>query len=167
MTYCSGPTFKILNGPDLHTNLTPRDYVNLAAALNDEFAADGWRWSVERITEGGVFVYDWPNRTGEMYKSIRIPVNHYPHVDSTSVTGLCEFSADVNLDMNLELYPCERGKITTFLKAFNGAPTWTPSDLNRFVDTAVNIWGQNGLVVKFHKSSMPTKSKLVSAVGRL
>lgn len=153
-------------GPRKTRALCPRDVLALIAALNDEFMADGLRFGLDAAFEGGVKVVDWPGKTVSMYKCLRFGFfgGSFPQLKITEGDGISavgEFPTDT-LDTPL-IPPNGLTEISTFLKAFYGAPVWTRDEVTRVASTIVRVWNADVPgSVKLVKSSIPSTASLVS-----
>lgn len=139
VTYCSGP--------DLSSTsvITTKSIVTLIDTLSELFGP-GYVFEPEPITEGGIVMTSWPNKestpkkgNNDCYKSFRF---HFPD------HGKWPFIRRNTLESwrNTEAEPIWSPKVhqvkkktvteligATWLKAFNGAPCWTPEEIDRFV----------------------------------
>lgn len=114
--------------------ITTKMFVSIIDHLQGDFGA-GYRFTPEAITEGGILFVDWPGRREGEYKTLRICLHgsgDWPWVSDLTLdewrTGPEVVLWRIDRDLNRFL---EGG---TFLKAFYGAPCWTPVELRRFRD---------------------------------
>lgn len=127
-TYTSGYHLKIMR------NITKKDIVVLCDDLNKTFG-DGYDFRPEAINEGGILFHDFPGKSGNMYKTIRFSSGRtprWPIINQQSVMDDWKEN-DTQIFVSNNFYE-ERyaTKISTFLKAFHGAPCWTKSELEKF-----------------------------------
>ena len=135
ITYADGPVL-VFTRP-----VSKSQYIDLCEALsqrfNDHFAlhspgGNRYDFHPESITEGGLYLLDFPGKRGEMYKSMRHFIKKktppsdavkWPHIQS-QLTVLLDWT-----------YACDQTLIpksaaaTTTLKAYYGAPVWTLVEL--------------------------------------
>ena len=92
----------------------------------------GYRFRVEPISGGGIEFVDWPGRESEnSYKTIRF----------SSSRGFPYCGPDTPDET--QFYLSQFGKIHFFLKAFDGAPSFTTDELDTFKQIFTNIISLN------------------------
>lgn len=120
--------------------------------FNEEFVSDKYLFHPEARIEGGMLMVDWPGKAASMYKTIRIQVdesNCYPYLHDEMGTNVSD-----------ETVVWRRGgarKMSTFLKANRGAPTWTLREL-RILSVAM----QACMPIVVRTTSFPLARDLVS-----
>jgi hypothetical protein len=137
VTYTEGPHLKF------NRELTKRDYIALCESLsrtfNETFRVTDpvakYVFHPDSVTEGGFFLFNFPDKRGEMYKCMRHhlyaptkggapPPPSWPFIeDQETVTHDWTQASDQTL------VPQATVAYTT-LKAFYGAPVWTLQELN-------------------------------------
>lgn len=107
-------------------NLTRQQYVQicekLSGVFNDFYGASEFRFEPEPITEGGLQMTAFPNKSTQMFKTMRHrhAAKKWPWINKTVLE---DWKHD-----NTVLF--EKGeKIETFLKALQNAPAWTRQEL--------------------------------------
>ena len=100
---------------------TFEDVEETIAKLNEE---EGYTFEAEKVTEGGIEMIDWPNKTQgpDVTKSFRLGIDNWPWLPRPP-------DAEAH---NLKLESCtvHPDEFCTVLKAFDGAPGWTPQELS-------------------------------------
>ena len=99
---------------------TFEDVERTIAALNAEMP--GHTFMTEPITEGGIQLIEWPGKKPKGYKSLRLGIGNWPWLPRPP-------DAEAH---NLKLESCtvHPDEFCTVLKAFDGAPGWTPQELS-------------------------------------
>ena len=131
-------------------DISSKDISELCRFLNVSFG-DGYLFEPERITEGGILMKQWPNKGDIMYKTMRMSFgingSKWPWISTHDPTN--EYTI---LDKTI----CTHGtEISTFLKAFHGAPSWTIDELRKFEQCLSSI----GLVIKGEYPSISSLSQ--------
>lgn len=137
--------------------ITKHDIYLLCLKLQEKLGA-GYKIMPEAITEGGIEFVDYPNKKKDEYKSMRMRSS----CNGVGRRGWTQIPMDFKLEdwknNNDSLYTLFEGEkklqISTFLKAFHGAPVWTKEELLHIAD----IFQEFGFT--YIKSSMPKKKWL-------
>lgn len=140
-TYCPGPRFSVTEP------ITTRNIGTIIEVLTSVFG-EGYEFQPEPISEGGIIMTKWPGKEG--FKTIRFNFGRqtnskWPWVTDGAFAGTTTIWDKVGL---------EKYKGGTYLKAFYGAPVWTPEE----VQHVVHAFDAAGFVCL--KSSIPGKKKL-------
>ena len=148
-TYTQG--FNILS----EKNITTKDISKLCRRLTEEFNkmfnSNEFKFEPEPITEGGIIMVNFPNKDDEMYKTIRIQLgfmnnrDKWPWIQNEMIEKW-ESEPESKIITKDEI-------ISTFLKAFHGAPVWTIEELEIFE----NCFSEIGLK---RKGKYPSKKSL-------
>ena len=126
-TYNEGFYFKF------QQNISKADYVYIckliSIKLNELYnTLEEYKVAPEAITEGGIKFISFSNKTNKMYKTLRIHIDnqkfYYPFIDEKTVINSWLNDNDILITANMKGH--------TFLKAFDGAPSWTLEELNIF-----------------------------------
>lgn len=106
----------------------------LEKAFNTKHNTDVYKFEPERISEGGIEWINWPGKTTEMYKTMRIYFSDYPWVDKIEQDPLIVI--DQRGSRPYGPATCHRKEspwMGTYLKAFHSAPKWTADELDIFI----------------------------------
>eukprot|EP01083_Nonionella_stella_P226602 804593_1 len=122
-TYTSGFTLKSTK------DISKNDIYELCISLNTNFGK-GYGFLPEPISEGGIEMVSWPDKEAKMYKSMRIGIKYNGN------KGKWPW-ANINTVMqqwqgNQEIIFAKNQSMSTFLKAFHNAPSWTIQELELF-----------------------------------
>lgn len=166
-TCCFGPGFSS------EVPITTGTIVRLVEALQRHFGP-GYEFRPEPITEGGIQMTAWPGKHDpSAYKTVRFHVESnckghgsWPWIDEGTWREWCE---NVHLGLETPIWylssaaNMQRGKkkkraskliIDTFLKAFHGAPCWTPESIGLLINAMEAV----GLTRR--RSRLPKKKDL-------
>lgn len=127
MTYTSGYSLKATK------DITTHDISNLCINLEKAFG-NGYKFEPEPITEGGIVFKNWPGKTDNMYKTMRICFYYHgkwPWINNDQITTWMNNPSIKLLSKGTE--------IQTFLKSSNGAPQWNIDELKIFESQLLEI----------------------------
>lgn len=152
VTYTSGYNLKVTR------SITTHDLMHLCDRLQAVFSAKfggEYVFQPEPISDGGVEWIQWPGKAGEQYKTMRIRFQQYCWVpqdveelraqDPVIIHQLYHKIRLTNATREQYLqqpdsFTIERSqKLSTFLKAFEGAPQWTTAELALFGECLMEI----------------------------
>jgi hypothetical protein len=137
-TYCNGIELKAALKREKFRTITGRQLVAICEDL--EAAFPGVTVRPEPITEGGLLYVNWPGKTEEMYKSIRLGSTCYPRINPENDQTFNELRSERGDEVVLRWDWNGFGK-SLFLKAFKGAPCFTRDELTVIRD----VFERNGV----------------------
>lgn len=152
-TYCSGPEFYSKN----KHNLTKNDIYIICNSLKNKFG-DGYSFKPEAITQGGIIMEEFPNKTINNFKTLRLGTIYGNRCNGEWPWIHQDLNIEEWKDNNDEIFinktHNKKFLIPTFLKAFHGAPVWNKNELNKICEVF------NELGFSYKKSTFPLNKKL-------
>jgi hypothetical protein len=147
-TCCNGPIFSC------SFPITTKTIVELVHELQRRFG-EGYEFGLEPITEGGIQMTSWPGKEeGHVYalKTMRFQMSqdNWPRIEKDTFSNWEENDPVVLWQEKKEAKL--RGAL--YLKAFYGAPCWTPLSVTHIVNALQSVG------FKCAKSSVPKKSRM-------
>lgn len=140
-TYCAG--FYLCKG---HGKFTTKTIVKICDMLELEYrqmyGLENFKFEPEGITEGGIKWVDWPGKTKDMSKTLRLDFTFshkptWPWINPDTFQKWRDGKDEDLTDVLNEDWRC-------FIKAFHYAPAWTPDDLRIWK----RVFEANGFKVK-------------------
>jgi len=133
-TNTSGYSLFTLNDITTHVFITLCE--NLEKEFNIYYKTDCFKFGPEKIYEGGILFLNFPNKTQEMYKTMRIYVEEDSESAQDRESDKWPFIEDNTINkwkLNKPQKLISKGrKVGTRLKSFERAPIWTKEELKLF-----------------------------------
>lgn len=155
-TYTRGYDLKMYN------DVTTKDVSILCEELNNTFNSfyktDKYSFVPEKICEGGILFYKYPNKEDNGYKSLRFMSDksriEWPFIKEDYKDVLSCWKEQNTLLFKKSFNGISTDKVYTCLKSFNNSPCWTLEELRLFEDCLDKI------DICVFKSSYPKKKAL-------
>ena len=126
----------------------------LSAIFNTLYNSTEYKFGPEPITEGGILWINWPGKTDNQYKTMRLhgrndSIEKWPWIkgdehntwkNNNTILMIKSTKANKYLNVGTTM----QGHSSTFLKAFQGAPSWTLEELQLFSI----VMGTIGITIK-------------------
>lgn len=121
-------------------SITTKDIVHIIDDLHKMFPV-GYKFTPERILEGGILFEEFPGKTEKMYKTFRFQIQSpcigkWPWIED-GILDLWRKQDPVIIWKN----PSKKISLncSSYLKAYDGAPLWTNEELDKFKDAFANV----------------------------